>query len=121
MPMRARNGARMVFLSMTARVRAICAAATSRWARAVSSSISEAAFRSIMRCMRWSCVSASWRCASCACSSACSTETSRPTRTVPASTIWPGVRFARFTVPASSLRTVIERSATTVPMDVVVR
>ena len=34
MPTRARNGARMIFLAMSARVRAICAWATSCWARA---------------------------------------------------------------------------------------
>ena len=53
--------------------------------------------------------------------SAVSTETSRPTSTVPASTtdLASGVTWR--TVPGNSLRTVIERSATTVPMDVVVR
>ncbi len=56
-----------------------------------------------------------------ACNSASSTETSSATKIVPASTIWPGVRRVWRTVPANSLRTVIERSAITVPMEVVVR
>ena len=38
--MRARNGARIIFRSMMARVRATCASATSRWASASSSSVS---------------------------------------------------------------------------------
>ena len=71
--------------------------------------------------MRPSSVSARAACASCAFSSASSTETSSATSTVPASTISPG-RRASPGAPCrrTSLRSVIERSASTVPIDVVV-
>src|SRR6185436_8155082 len=54
-------------------------------------------------------------------SSACSTDTSRATSTVPGSTTCPASSAMLATLPADSLRSVIERSATTVPTDVVVR
>ncbi len=52
MPTRARKGARIVLRAMSARVRSTCARATSRSARALSSSIAEAAPREVMRSTR---------------------------------------------------------------------
>ncbi len=105
---------------MIACVRAICARATSRSERARSSSDAETAFESLARWVRARRDSARDSCASSAFSSASSTETSRPTRTLPASTTVPGTSATWRTVPASSLRRVIERSAMTVPIATVV-
>src|SRR6266540_2247841 len=119
-PTRAWNGARIVFFAMMARVRASCASATSRAARAWSTSSWDVAcsvFRRSSRA-RVVCARSAWAC--CAASSASSTETSRATSIVPASTTRPGASVTCRTVPESSLRRVIELSARTVPTDVVV-
>ncbi len=120
MPTRARNGARMVFLAMIALVRTIWACATSKSARARSTSSCVVASSWLRCCLRVSTdlVSAAW--ASCARSSASSTETSSATNSVPASTICPGMSRTSRTVPASSFFKLIERKARTVPIEVVV-
>jgi hypothetical protein len=110
----------MVLRAMMARVRAICACATSREARAWSTSSWATALCSLSVSSRRSLVPARAASASSASSSACSTETSRATSNAPASTTWPGVSVARLTVPDTSLRKVIERRASTVPTEVVV-
>ena len=83
-----------------------------------SSSSRETAPSALSRSVRPRVRSASSARARCAWRSACSTETSRATSTVPASTTWPGVSRTCRTVPGSSFRKVTERSARTVPIAV---
>ena len=89
-PTRARKGARIVFREMIARVRAICASATSRSARVRSSSVAGTmpCWRRLSARPRFASASCAW--ASSARSSASSTETSSATSNVPASTTSPG-------------------------------